>query len=107
VARQGLEEVTAVPGVEPATLHVAVVIAAGACGQPDLLQRRLQIDDDAAVVGEHQFQQPAGTVRVDVDHVILQPAVGGRFDAGQHLATEALVVGIAQGRSGRALGHGR
>ena len=63
--------------------HPAVVVAAAARRQPHLVQRRLGVDDDLAAVGEAQLEQAAGALGVDVDHVVVQPAVGGGLDAGQ------------------------
>ena len=78
------EELDTVARVHPAALHMAEVEAAATGGQPDLLQGWLGVDDDAAVVGKHQFEHTAGALRVDVDDVDLQPLVGLGFDGRQH-----------------------
>ena len=59
------------------------VIAARRRRQPELVQRRLGIDDDRAAGREAQLEQAAGAARVDVDHVVLQQAIDGRLDRRQ------------------------
>ena len=59
----------------------AVVEAARARRQPDLVQRRLHVHDDLAAVREGELEHAAGALVVDVDDVVLQPAVDRRLDA--------------------------
>ena len=76
---------------------MAVVEAAFARGQPQLLQRRLRVDDDVAAIGEGQFQKPAGAARVDVHHIVFQPAIEQLLHGRQHREGLGMVVGVAEG----------
>jgi predicted small lipoprotein YifL len=62
------------------------------------VQRRLGIDDDPAAARKDQLEQTARALAVDVDHIGLQPAIDGGFDARQHGRGQAVVLGIGQGR---------
>jgi hypothetical protein len=52
--------------------------------------------------GKRQLQQAAGALAVDVDHVVLQPAVDMGLDRRQHGGGEAVVLaslsGVAAGQ---------
>jgi hypothetical protein len=61
--------------------------------------------------GNDSSSSPPVRWAVDVDHVVLQPAVGLRFDAGQQRLRQGLVLAVAQAvgrRAGRRVAvHGR
>src|SRR4051812_3439182 len=101
--RQPREELDAVARVAPALFRELEVEAAVARGEPDLVQRRLLVDDDLAAVRELELHQAAGAVGVDVHDALLQPGVALAFDGRQHALGGGLVFGVLQGR-GR---HGR
>jgi hypothetical protein len=61
--------------------------------QPQLLQRRLGVDDDPAAVRKRQLEQPAGAAGVDVDDVFLQEAIGRGLDRRERLSRPRFVVG--------------
>lgn len=73
-------------GVTPLPLWVLTaggareVKASGPAGQPQFLQGRLCVDDQRAAVGQFQLQQAAIALAVDVDGVVVQPAVQMGFD---------------------------
>jgi len=69
--------------------------------QPELLERRLGVDDDPAAVRKGELEQAAGAAGVDVDHVFLQEAIGCRLDGREHGARARFVVGIGQVVGGR------
>ena len=48
-----------------------VVESPGAGRQPQLMERRLGVDDEVAAVRQLQIQQPAAACGVDVDDVCL------------------------------------
>jgi CheY-like chemotaxis protein len=55
--------------------------AAGARGDPHLLQRRLAVDDDfRTVVDEFDLQHVTAALAFDIDHVLFEQAVEGLFD---------------------------
>ena len=85
-----------VAGVAPAPAVPPIVIAAGLGGDPHLAQRRLRVDDDLALVGEDEFEQAASALRVDVDHVFVEPAVACGLDASEQGAGLADVVGVVE-----------
>jgi hypothetical protein len=58
------------------------------------VKRRLGVDDQLAV-GQRRFRQAAGTVAVDVDHVLVEPAIDLVFDRGKR-GRGALVVFIGE-----------
>jgi hypothetical protein len=63
-----------------------VVVAAGPCRQPQFVQRRLRVQHDLAATRKCEFEQAAGALRVDVDHVVLQPAVERRLRCASNCA---------------------
>jgi membrane peptidoglycan carboxypeptidase len=86
--RQRREELVAPAGVAPGAVHPAEVVSTGACRQPQLVQRRLGVDHHLGSVRETQLQQSAGTMAVDVDHIVLQPGIRRGLDAGQNLGAD-------------------
>ena len=87
--RQHGEELAAVAPVDPAPARRLEVKAARRRRQPELVQRRLGVDDDRAAAGKAQLEQAAGAAGVDVDHVVLQQAIDGRLDRRQRGAGAA------------------
>jgi hypothetical protein len=69
---------------------------AAARGHPQLVQRRLQVEHDRAAAGEAQLEHAAGARAVDVDHVILQPAVDRRLDRSQRRVRARFVFSVAE-----------
>jgi hypothetical protein len=67
-------------------------------GQPQLVQRRLGVDDEFALPWHRQFEQAAGAVCVDVHHIVFQPAIDSGLDARQHGIGQFAVLRIGQGR---------
>ena len=65
-ARQRCKEFTAVARVTPA-VPPRVMMCAAARGQPELLHRRLAVDDDPGAVGQFQRQHIAGATELDVE----------------------------------------
>ena len=89
--------------IDPAPADEAEVKPARTRRQPQLVQRRLGVEDDLAAVRERQFEQAAGAVRVDVDDVVLKPPVDCRFDARQHRGGARVVLGVGECVAGRSL----
>src|SRR5262249_29956768 len=79
-------------------VHQTEVVATGACRQPQLVQWRLRIDDDLAAAREHQFEQAASALAVDVDLVVLEPAVERGLDGRQHPLRARVKLAVAQRR---------
>ena len=75
-ARQAGEELARRRGSSQRPSTGPEVEAAGLRRQPDLLQRRLRVDDDLAAVREGELEQAAGALVVDVDR--RRPAACGR-----------------------------
>ena len=70
--------------------------AAGAGGKPELLERRLGIEDDLAAIRKAEFEKAARPIGIDVDHVLLKPSVDRRFHARQHSRSASVIVSVGQ-----------
>ena len=64
--------------------------------EPELVQRRLGVEDDLAAVRKGELEEAAGAARVDVDHVVLQEAIGRGLDRRQDRAGASVVLDIGQ-----------
>ena len=82
--------------VDPAAADRAEMKAPGVRREPQLLQRRLGVDDDLAAVRKGELEQAAGAAGVDVDDVVLQEAIGRRLDRREHLSRPRFVVGVGE-----------
>jgi len=79
ITRQGRKKFSLPFGIQPSGPFKLIVKAPTLCGQPDLMQGFLQVDDDLTVVGKHQSNHAASALIVNIRSGFVVDTVAARL----------------------------